>query len=338
MKKYTISLSIITILSILLVIVNLSGCKKSENPIKYKFGTFPDSVYKLTGLNSQYDDYNSTFNILGSSIPIIFSSNRGSKGGQFDLVQGGLWFQFDQTTGAFSVGGEMTSDPFFAALINKANTSGNDLGPYSIYSSTDGYEYLFVASENGNKSLDLYFLKNLPRFGSAIPEILGPFNVKLLNSSADDAYISLDTNEDTAYFTSNRDGNFDIYLHKRASGVSLDSWFSQNFEASAKVDSVNSSYDDKCPFFYQNIMLFSSDRTAPGAMGGFDLYYSIFKKGNWSTPVNMGPRINSAYDEYRPLLGYHPDFTNMFMIFSSNKPGGSGGFDLYFTSVDFSKK
>jgi hypothetical protein len=83
-------------------------------------------------------------------------------------------------------------------------------------------------------------------------------------------------------------------------------------------------------------MLFSSNR--PGGIGGYDLYYSLFKKGNWSTPVNLGSKINTEYDEYRPLLGYHPDFTNMSMVFSSNKPGGSGGYDLYFTGVDFSKK
>ena len=70
-------------------------------------------------------------------------------------------------------------------------------------------------------------------------------------------------------------------------------------------------------------------------MGGYDLYYSIFRKGKWSTPVNFGPVINTSSDEYRPVIGYHPDFSNQFLIFSSNKPGGKGGFDLYFTGVEF---
>ena len=65
-------------------------------------------------------------------------------------------------------------------------------------------------------------------------------------------------------------------------------------------------------------MVFTSNR--PGGFGGYDLYYSVFKNGKWSSPVNFGPRINTASDEYRPLIGYHPDFTNIYMIFSSDRP------------------
>jgi len=28
-------------------------------------------------------------------------------------------------------------------------------------------------------------------------------------------------------------------------------------------------------------------------------------------------------------------FTNWFMVFSSDRPGGFGGYDLYFTGIDF---
>ena len=309
--------------------------QKKDNPVKYTQGTFPDSVYNLTGLNTQYDDYNSNILVLGNFTPIIFSSNRNSTGGQFDLVQGTLGYQFDQTTGAFDVGGSMTSNAFYSALINKANTAGNDFGPYSIFSSADGYEYLLLASQNGNNMLDLFYLKYLPPFGAAIPDITGPLPAKLLNTSNDEGYISFDLNEDSAYFMSNRGGNYDIYLHKKPANMTIDTWLSQSFAASTLVDSVNSAYDDKCPFVYKNVMLFSSNR--PGGMGGYDLYYSIFKNGKWSSPINMGPKINTTSDEYRPLLGYHPDFKNMFIVFSSNKPGGLGGFDLYFTGFTFPK-
>ena len=80
-------------------------------------------------------------------------------------------------------------------------------------------------------------------------------------------------------------------------------------------------------------MIFTSNR--PGGFGGYDLYYSVFRKGKWSSPVNFGPGINTSSDEYRPVIGYHPDFTNNFLMFSSNRPGGKGGFDLYFTGVNF---
>jgi hypothetical protein len=75
-------------------------------------------------------------------------------------------------------------------------------------------------------------------------------------------------------------------------------------------------------------------------LGGYDLYYSVFRNGNWSSPVNMGPKINSASDEYRPIIGSSPDFTNNFIIFSSNRPGPDvkGGFELYFRGYTFPTK
>jgi hypothetical protein len=118
------------IISVLIVIIlfffSLSGCKKSGNPVKFAQGTFPDSVYNLTGLNSQYDDYNSDIYVLSNFTPIIFSSNRNSSGGQFDLIEGTLGYQFDQTSGSFVVAGSMTANAFYTSLVKKANTPGND--------------------------------------------------------------------------------------------------------------------------------------------------------------------------------------------------------------------
>lgn len=335
MKKRAINIYKLLVLSQIIILLIFTGCKKTENPIKYPFGTFPDSVYNLSVLNSEYDDYNSNIPVIGSSVPIIYSSNRGSSGGQFDLIQGTLYFQFDQSTGNFNVGGETSSDPFYTALTTKANSSGNEFGPYSIFSSVDGYEYFMYATDKIDGQLDLYYLKFLPRYGNTIPDIKGPYPATLLNTLNDEGYISFDMNEDSAYFMSNRGGNYDIYLKKRGSALNMDTFLNQTASSATLADSVNSSYDDKCPFVYRNVMVFTSNR--PGGLGGYDLYYSVFRNGNWSSPVNFGPRINSASDEYRPLIGYHPDFTNNMMVFSSNRAGGKGGFDLYFTGVKFTK-
>ena len=98
------------------------------------------------------------------------------------------------------------------------------------------------------------------------------------------------------------------------------------------MESLSSAGEDKCPFIYRKILVFASDRE--GGLGGFDLYYSEFKNGTWSAPVNFGPGINSSWDEYRPILAGDENFTNMFLLFSSNRPGGKGGFDLYFRGMD----
>jgi hypothetical protein len=312
--------------------VCFTDCKKTENPIKFPKGTFPDTVLSLSDINSAYDDYNIALYQITQDLPIIFSSNRKSSGGQFDLEQASISFLFDQTTGVFTFSSKMTTDAFYEKLISKAKTAGNDFGPYSLFSTVDGFEYLLLSSVNTAGNLDLFYLKNQPVSGSIIPEVSGPFPIKLMNTSSDDAYICLDAEKDSAYFSSNKDGNFDIFLLKKPAKTDLSSWFNLDYSIPVRCDSLNSSDEDKCPFILKKIMVFTSDR--PGGFGGFDLYYSVFKKGKWSSPVNFGPRINTSYDEYRPVLGFHPDFTNNYLMFSSNKPGGKGGFDLYFTGVD----
>jgi hypothetical protein len=81
-----------------------------------------------------------------------------------------------------------------------------------------------------------------------------------------------------------------------------------------------------------NTIVFTSNR--PGGYGGFDLYYSVYSNGQWGKPVNFGNKINTAYDEYRPIATSIDGFDNNFMIFSSNRPGGKGGFDLYYVGIE----
>jgi WD40-like Beta Propeller Repeat len=321
---------------IVLISLGFNHCKKTENPIKYPKGTFPDSVINISDINSPYDDYNLALYQLGETLPIIFSSNRKSSGGQFDLEQASLSFVFDQTTGVFGFGSKMTTDPFLSKLIGKAITPGNDFGPYRLFSTVDGFEYLLLSSVNAAGNLDFFYLKNVPVSGTDIPQISGPFPIKLMNTSSDDAYICFNFGQDTAYFSSNKSGNFDIFSLNKPEDKDLTSWFNLDYELPVKTDSINSDSDDKCPFIYKKVMVFTSNR--PGGLGGYDLYYSILKNGKWSSPVNFGPRINTSYDEYRPVIGTSPDFTNNYLMFSSNRPGGKGGFDLYFTGVDFSSK
>lgn len=45
--------------------------------------------------------------------------------------------------------------------------------------------------------------------------------------------------------------------------------------------------------------------------------------------TKFGDKINSEYDEYRPIIVPFGEFDDTMLIFSSNRPGGKGGFDLY---------
>jgi len=333
MKRSSKGIALLLICSMLPVITLIVSCKKTENPIKFPQGIFPDTTLNITDINSVYDDFNTSCYVLNGDIILVFSSNRGSSGGQFDLVQGEITFTFDQTDGEFGFGSEITNDAFLSKLLKTANTSGNDYGPFRIFSSEDGYEYMLLSSENSSGNLDFYYLKNRPVFGTTLPDILGPFPVSLLNTSYDDSYICLDTNQDTLYFSSDAGGNFDIYFKKRPSETALSEWFGTSYSVSATVDSINSSNDDKCPVVSRKYMVFASNR--PGGLGGYDLYYSICKSGKWGKAHNFGPDINTSANEYRPVLVTHEDFSNYLMIFSSDRSGGKGEYDLYLRGVSF---
>jgi outer membrane protein OmpA-like peptidoglycan-associated protein len=80
-------------------------------------------------------------------------------------------------------------------------------------------------------------------------------------------------------------------------------------------------------------MYFSS--TAPGGIGGSDLYVSNYVNGKWSVPVNLGPEINSGGEESFPFL-----FNDSTLYFSSNGHGSLGGLDIlvsYKTNGKFGK-
>lgn len=63
----------------------------------------------------------------------------------------------------------------------------------------------------------------------------------------------------------------------------------------------------------------------PGGLGSCDIVYSVRTAQGWSTPVNLGPNVNSRFWDSQPCLS--PD--NHDLYFVSNRPGGYGGSDIY---------
>lgn len=73
---------------------------------------------------------------------------------------------------------------------------------------------------------------------------------------------------------------------------------------------------------------FSSDR--PGGFGGMDIYYSTLTGSKWSAPKNIGPELNTEWDEQAPFL--LADGKTLY--FSSNGPRSMGGFDIFKSILD----
>lgn len=121
------------------------------------------------------------------------------------------------------------------------------------------------------------------------------------------------------YFISNRpkdksdtSADYDIYrLAKQTDG----------YDVAEYLTGVNSDSTE----YYVSVsragnVYFSSYRD-----GNLDLYMSRKTPNGYEKSVNLGPIINSTYDEHDPLIA--PD--ESFLVFPSDRPGGLGEADLY---------
>jgi hypothetical protein len=332
----------IFVLSLFLAII-LYACPYGYH---YNSGAFPTEPVNLASLNSEYDDYNSSSPIMGEAFPLCFSSNRSSQGKDFDIIYKFLNVVFYRSNGEIYIGEDFDAwTEKYAACqtiedaLYRINTGSNELGPYLVPIG-DGYiksgsgwspyqRFIFMYACDDSGKLDIRFTQNVTS-----DEWSSPKNVEFINSTSNDAYPVFNSDESAIYYCSDRGGNFDIYHTTLLQNNDLISSLSNSESGATVKDTVLSSkdYNDRCPFIFDSIMVFTSDR--PGGYGGYDLYSSRFRNGKWQPPVNMGEKINTMFDEFRPIV--RPDiegFSNNLMIFSSNRLGGKGGYDLYYVGI-----
>ena len=136
------------------------------------------------------------------------------------------------------------------------------------------------------------------------------------------AHPSVSPDGKTLAFSSNMPkghGQSDIYLCRKING----SW-SRPVNAG---DSVNTEGEEFFPYWADDSTLFFSSDGHPG-MGGLDIYKCKWNQiaNEFSTPENIGPPVNSSYDDIS--LAIKPD--GMRTWFSSNRPASKGGDNIYF--------
>ncbi len=126
----------------------------------------------------------------------------------------------------------------------------------------------------------------------------------------------------TLYFNSDRPGGFggnDIY----ASTLLPDG----TFGPAVLVEELSSSADDQALTIRRDGLELIIASNRQGTLGGLDLWVATRASTSdpWSTPVHLGPVLNSAADE----AGVALSFEGTALYFHSGRPGGFGGFDLY---------
>jgi outer membrane protein OmpA-like peptidoglycan-associated protein/Tol biopolymer transport system component len=205
-------------------------------------------------------------------------------------------------------------------LLNLGNGVNSKYRDYFPALTADGETMIFSRNVEGNEDFYISKKKNQD-WQTAIP-LSSTINTKKFNEGAQ----SISPDGMYLFFTGcNRPdglGRCDIYVSHR-SGNGWDVPFNLG-------SSVNSSFWDSQPAVSPdgNILYFVSNR--PGGLGGYDIWKSkLNKEGVWLAPENLGPDINTPYDENTPFV--HPDGKTLY--FSSDGWPGLGNKDLFYSRL-----
>ena len=140
-----------------------------------------------------------------------------------------------------------------------------------------------------------------------------------INTADLEYYPSAPIDDKTLVFTRRVRGyNEDFFVSDRTSGAwtkakGIDGDLNSNFNEGAQ----NISQDGEWLVF--------TGCNFPEGLGSCDLFFSSLTKKGWSTPENIGQPVNTEFWESSPCLS--PDKRELY--FSSNRPGGYGGKDIY---------
>ena len=170
-----------------------------------------------------------------------------------------------------------------------------------------------------------------------------PVNVgSPINTQWDDNVPVLTNDEKTIYFTSNRPGSV---LKPGSTETSEDIWVATRKNKNAPWNTpvnlgprINTGNMERMRSISDDgrVILFQSDRT-DGAYGGTDVWAIVRKHTNddfgWSDPVNLGPVINSAYNEVAAKYLFDERHARGNLYFSSMRPTGFGGSDIYESEI-----
>ncbi len=163
---------------------------------------------------------------------------------------------------------------------------------------------------------DIYISKKATDTTYALGTSIG----NTINTKGHDAAIALSPDGSTL-FTYNSTGadKGDIFVSKL------------NGEEWSKPEKLNSNintseWEGSCSISSDGMFLyFASER--PGGLGGRDLYISERVNGDWGPAVNLGPNINTPYNDDAPFI--HPDGITLF--FSSEGHQSIGGYDIMYS-------
>ncbi len=150
-----------------------------------------------------------------------------------------------------------------------------------------------------------------------------PKPIKSINTSLHDAAVTLSSDGTLLFVYKNLgNGNGDLYLSKLVGS---------NWTVPVSQQGLNSDkWDGSAAFFPGNSkIIFASERK--GGYGGKDLYTAEkIGENKWGNITNMGPLINSSYDEDAPFI----TADGQALFFASNGKLSTGGYDILRSDIN----
>ena len=218
-------------------------------------------------------------------------------------------------------------------LSNTADLQIENLGPrvnskyqdYVPFATADGSELYFTSrrpgsiggmrDHEGKYMEDIYVSQFKHGRWATAKNIGGPVNTKTHDATVG---IAPNGNALLIYRTSADMKSGDLYITENKENLwSMPKKLGKNINSDHQEASACISGDEM-------VMYFSSDR--PGGYGGKDLYrVKKLPNGEWSLPLNLGPMINTSFDEDAPFI--HSDGRTLF--FASKGHNNIGGFDIF---------
>lgn len=222
-------------------------------------------------------------------------------------------------------GKQLVESPVNITIANLGSNVNSQYPEYSPVLSADEKVLIFTTRRPGfNNTIDqrdgMYFEdiymceKSGDSWSEARPlAVLNtPGHEATMGISADgqQLFIYKDFNGDGNIYTSLLNGNEWAQPVKMSDNVNSKSW-----EPSASLSPDG------------NTLYFVSNRE--GGFGGRDIWRSVkLPNGDWSKPTNLGPEINSPFDEDAPSI----QADGITLYYASNGPRSMGGFDILFAT------
>jgi len=218
---------------------------------------------------------------------------------------------------------EFSKNPLDIKIENLGRNINSEYDDFSPVVSVDEKTLIFTSRRKGTtgntKSFHGFYKDDIYISNYVDGQWTPARNLKEINTEFMDATVAI-TPDGKQLITWGEGGAGDLYYSKQALNGK---W--QKLQAFPRYISQKNTEEASAAISRDWLtLIFSSERK--GGYGGMDLYMSIrdSKDGIWGKPVNLGPTINTPFDDDAPFI----DIDNS-LYFSSKGHKTMGGFDIF---------